>query len=430
MRKILLISAALMFLLSGCRGLVPKTDDLERTTQGLAQPLLNEPKPLLPDKFDHEDKAYVSAAEKSNEFGLAVSEKLLTDSENLLYSPYSAYLALSCISAGASYKAKEELTNVLVPEGMTDEEFHRANAVLLGLLMDDETKPLDIATLICTDDDIAPDEKFAQNALDNYRGETASVDFSAPGAKDAINSWAYKKTRGLIPNALSDDPGPASVLVLVNSLYFSGRWAWEFDPEKNESLTFKGAKEETGATFMVKTGKQRYFEDEQVQAVKMDFRGSSSMAVILPKEGISVHDVIKALSEGSLELSFNDHKGTLKLPRFNIDTSHELNEVLEELGLKVMFDSSVNSFGGIAREELPAPVFISRVFQKAAIEVDEKGTTAAAVTVIEAPAAEPPPEEEPPPFEMIVDRPFILLLMQRARASEVILFVGVVNNID
>lgn len=431
MKKILLILTAMLFLLSACTGAVPDSGNTVKTNKSLTQLRLSDAKPLIPEEFDYEDTSYQSVAERSNAFGLKTAEKLLADDENLLYSPYSAYLALSCISAAADGEAKEQLREALIPAGMTDEDFHRANALLLGLALNDFAEPLEIATLICADDSYTLDKEFAQNALDRYRGETASVDFQSPGSKEAVNDWASKKTNGLIPNVLDSDPAPETIVVLANSLYFSGRWDWEFDPDQTEPLPFKGIKGETEAPFMIHTGEQRYYEDDSVQALRMSFIGSSAMTVILPKEGVSVREVIEMLSEGAANtFAFENRKGTFRLPRFKTETKHDLKDTLKELGLPVMFDETVNSFGGLVEEEIGLPVYISNVFQKAYIEVDEKGTTAAAVTVIEAPASEAPPEEEPPPFEMTVDRPFIFLLTQRARAGEVILFIGAINIIE
>ena len=69
------------------------------------------------------------------------------------------------------------------------------------------------------------------------------------------------------------------------------------------------------------------------------------------------------------------------------------------------------------------PVWISEVMHSAAIEVDEKGTTAAAVTLIAADAAYLSHLE---PFEMVCDTPFVFVLTGTVGA--VALFTGIVNS--
>ncbi len=60
--------------------------------------------------------------------------------------------------------------------------------------------------------------------------------------------------------------------------------------------------------------------------------------------------------------------------------------------------------------------FISKVIQKAFVEVDESGTRAAAVTVTElldGDAMSPPP----PPLRFICNKPFVITLVYRPRSS-------------
>jgi serpin B len=71
--------------------------------------------------------------------------------------------------------------------------------------------------------------------------------------------------------------------------------------------------------------------------------------------------------------------------------------------------------------------FISEVRQKAFVEVGEEGTEAAAVTMMTFEMSSANEMNPPKPFQMIVDRPFLFTIVD-AR-SEMILFMGVVNNL-
>ena len=66
----------------------------------------------------------------------------------------------------------------------------------------------------------------------------------------------------------------------------------------------------------------------------------------------------------------------LEIPKFKIETTIHLSEVLKSLGMTDMFDESAADFGGISEENL----VVTNAIQKAFIEVDEIGTTAAAAT--------------------------------------------------
>ena len=73
----------------------------------------------------------------------------------------------------------------------------------------------------------------------------------------------------------------------------------------------------------------------------------------------------------------------------------------------------------VLTNEGDAPLHISKVRQKAFIEVDEKGTTAAAVTSVEVGVTSAPPM-------LVADRPFLFAI--RERLSGTILFVGMVHD--
>ena len=68
----------------------------------------------------------------------------------------------------------------------------------------------------------------------------------------------------------------------------------------------------------------------------------------------------------------------LEIPRFKIESTIQLNKILKELGMTDMFDDTAADFEGISDENL----VVSDAIQKAFMEVDEVGTTAAAATAI------------------------------------------------
>lgn len=435
MKKCAMLFAILcMMLLIGCSGTIDSlltdgpggTQNTSSKDAVFKQVQLGAPQPLTP--IDTGDKPYAEACAKANTFGFSLAEKLYKKDKNLLVSPLSVYLALSCISNATAGEAEKQLEAALYPKGFSEEQFNKANATLLGFLLQDTAKPLEIVALVCTDDELVPGKAFAGIAQDYYRGETAYADFDKPGAKDAINAWAEEKTKGLIKGLLDKDPLPETVCILANSLYFSGRWYY-FDDAKTVEQVFKGAARETKAPFMTYTGDIDYYEDDSIQACRLKFTGSSQMTVILPKEGTGVDSIVRDMDGYQKKLKdMPERKGTLKLPRFGMDNSNDLVQPLKELGLTAMFDSRVDSFGSLLEKPILLPVYISEVFQRARVEVDEKGTTAAAVTVAVAPGASMPPPNEELPFQMTVDRPFVFLLTERVREDEAVLFIGVVND--
>jgi serpin B len=122
--------------------------------------------------------------------------------------------------------------------------------------------------------------------------------------------------------------------------------------------------------------------------------------------------------------NYDERPGTLKLPRFSIASDvMDLVDALEALGVP-LFDGA--ALTGLLEAQA---VGLSSAVQKAVIEVDEKGTTAAAVTVMTMDAASAFDEEErKPPFEMICDKPFVFVLYGRTiDGGSQVLFTGLVN---
>ena len=87
----------------------------------------------------------------------------------------------------------------------------------------------------------------------------------------------------------------------------------------------------------------------------------------------------------------------LTLPRFVIDPADpaELAQPLATLGMPDAFDAAKADLTGIGVPPDPRNrLFISRVFHKAFVKVDEKGTEAAAATAVMMAAGAAPPRDE------------------------------------
>ena len=95
-----------------------------------------------------------------------------------------------------------------------------------------------------------------------------------------------------------------------------------------------------------------------------------------------------------------------------------LSRAMQALGMTLPFDPQQADFGGLADVE-PGALFITGVFHKAYVEVNEQGTEAAAATGV-AVAATSMPLDPPPTF--IADRPFVFVIRQNDTGA--ILFVG------
>lgn len=152
------------------------------------------------------------------------------------------------------------------------------------------------------------------------------------------------------------------------------------------------------------------------------------MVVVLPRRESNLTTVFKKLGgEYKMDKIFtemhkfdntdesDDNEIELYLPRFTIDSDLQLRTVLQHLGITDIFHPAKANLSKLSRQ----PTFVSRVFHKAIIEVNEEGTVAAAVsggTV----------SFKQTPIEFNVNRPFGFLIAERA--TKTLLFAGQVKH--
>jgi serine protease inhibitor len=387
--------------------------------------------------YGENNQTLKTAANGANDFAFRLSAVLAqnADSENFVFSPYSVWMPLAALVNATDTQHKDALLTALGAAGISQDDINKAASRMLydlTKLGDKEYKeyynPLKIANAVFVGNKVTLRKEFAQAFMDYYRGSSINVDFSSRDAVDAVNRWASKNTNGLIPN-LVQQFDPSTVAAIANAIYFSDRWAWEFDSKETKESVFHAPTGNTTAWYMLREGRdQFYYEDDKVQAIPLRFKHDGGMYIILPKNG----DAQELLSSVMTNEYFNKiqqdsslAEGKLLLPRFSIQNDIKgLKEALQLLGVPLFNNESAPLTGGLIEENIP--VWLSDAIQRAIIHVDEKGTTAAAVTIMMgATSAGPQPNI---PFEMICDKPFVFILYEYTYdGGNQILFTGMVN---
>lgn len=157
------------------------------------------------------------------------------------------------------------------------------------------------------------------------------------------------------------------------------------------------------------------------------------MLVLLPRERDGLAQLEASLDAqklhewiGNLEAK---QEVRVALPRFDIDPAEpiELAKALGGLGMSAAFDRDKPDFTGMANPPSAADrLFIGKVFHKAFVRVDEKGTEAAASTAVVMPKVGGGRLEPKEPLSFVVERPFLFLI--RDHASDLVLFIGRVTD--
>ncbi|MCI5139279.1 MAG: serpin family protein, partial [Candidatus Electrothrix sp. AR1] len=245
-------------------------------------------------------------------------------------------------------------------------------------------------------------------------------------AREIINRWVEDKTKGKIKDLIRQgNLNYLTTLVLVNAIYFKGKWASPFDPkDTDESDVFCPSEyREVQVSMMYQKGKFGYAEIKGAQLLELPYMGKQlSMVIILPEKVVGLPEIENRLTEKNLEawlsrLSQQDVK--VYLPKFNVTWgTFDLMRPLQASGMRKAFNLKRANFSGIDGTK---NLFISSVFHKTFIEVNEEGTEAAAATaVVEDWGAL---YAEPALFTLFeADHPFLFLI--RDNVTKSILFLG------
>src|SRR5262249_24116326 len=113
------------------------------------------------------------------------------------------------------------------------------------------------------------------------------------------------------------------------------------------------------------------------------------------------------------------------IPRFELDPAESLSlaDAVKALGMTQAFDEDRADFTGIARPPDPRQrLYLARVFHKAFVRVDEKGTEAAAASAVVGAQRASSQLAPPKPVEFRADHPFLFCI--RDTASGLVLFLG------
>jgi serpin B len=353
-------------------------------------------------------------------------------SDNVLVSPFSVSTALSMTYSGAAGDTKRVMANVLgVPLsklGLVEEVAAKSKIVSDSLRKAGTNTQLEIANALFGEKSIKFKPDFLSMNKQYFDAEITALDFKAPDSLKVINGWVSEKTHGKIPTII-EQIGDDAILYLINAIYFKGTWANKFEKSATKPADFTLLDGTTKKVSMMHMSRDdfRYFESKDVQIINLPYSdGRLSMYVVLPAKGTKISAFEAGLTKEKWDeymMSTFKRDGKLGLPRFKIEDKMTLKDVLCKMGMEVAFDQGKADFSEMA--DVQQRIYISQVFHKTFMEVNEEGTEAAAATAVEMSIASAM-MNPPPPFEMIVDRPFLLAL--RDNQTDSTLFMGRVAN--
>ena len=374
------------------------------------------------------------AVNASNAFAFDLFRRLRDKPGNLAYSPASISLALTMTYGGAQGTTAKQMAKVLhLPQDVT--AIHGSwQTVLAGWRQTGGAYELAVANRLFGQKGFLFEKNFLAMTASNYGAPLELRDFvaDAEAERKYINGWVQRKTKDRIKNLLPEDSlSKETRLVLTNAIYFKAQWQHSFPEKATADGDFFANGVKVSVPLMNRSTRAGYADVDGVQLLDLAYKGSAfSMVVVLPGAKGGLPAVETALTTEKFARWVAALKNTevrVTLPRFKVDApeSLSLKKVLSEMGMPIPFKMELANFRGMVDVAKTSDrVFLSNLFHKAFVEVDEQGAEAAAATAAVMVRVTDAVVVEPKVF--MADHPFLFII--RDVNTQAILFVGRVSN--
>ncbi|KAL8601697.1 hypothetical protein ACOMHN_033873 [Nucella lapillus] len=375
----------------------------------------------------HREKQRFRLAELSRattSFSVSLYRQLASrDDENVIFSPFSVFTALSMLLLGTDGSTKDELRTVMAQKPR--QGVHQALRAIKDSFptSQDANITLRVANALYYDDQrISVTNTFTNNLRRVYEAYPRTLERPDPEAP--INDWVFRHTGGKIqdflqPGAITDD----TVLILLNAIYFQGTWREIFDERRTREGEFTTSSGQVVRVPMMSRDGQyavKVLPQVRAQVLELPFGTDNrfSLFIVLPDDPNGLSDVEARLSTQVLEEAVTNmpqpSRTMIHVPRFTLREKTSMKDILMAMGLNKVFQNNAE----LTRMS-SSPLRVSDVRHEAVLEVDEKGAKAAAVTSVEIVLLSLPPS-------FVANHPFMVIL--RDNTARLNLFMGRLNH--
>ena len=360
----------------------------------------------------------------NNQFALELySELSKTEQGNVFFSPYSLFSTLAILYEGAYDETAQQIKELLyLPEA----DILRPNYAHLFNLINKPNKAYELNTTnaLWLDENFPVKEEYIDIVTSYYGADVFNLNISGDpeGARQTINSYIEEKTNGRIkdtlpPNSLNHN----TVFVVTNTIYFKGKWLIEFDKSDTTEEDFFVTPDQVIKVNMMHIYDEQfnYGESEEAQILELPYKGEAlSMLIILPFESLSDIEPLTYEKLNELIASMGEATLSVHIPKFKFTTRYELKKTFISLGMQAPFDLASANFSNIS--PVGSNLYITEIYHKAFIRVDEEGTEAAASSAAVGGCT------KAVTIEFRADHPFIFIIQHKETGT--ILFMGKVTN--
>ena len=347
---------------------------------------------------------------------------------SIFVSPISVGYLLGMLHEGADGETRQQIINALGLGGSTVEEINNYFKKMM-----DETPNVDTKVTVNTANCIYVNSamginlipQYEADMLKYYNAQVDALDFSKDSSLAIINNWCKTNTNGMIPKILEkDELAPPPAMILMNAVYYKAPWTEKFNPNetRDEHFTKQNGITVKHKMMHLKT-RAACGENNLCKMLCLPYgNGGYSMYVLLPHKGVTVNDVIRSLSAQKLKQyrHMTTTEVDILMPRFTTESETHLERVLSSMGMQLAFSMSAE-FPNMAQGHID-DLYVSKIKQKAKIEVAEEGTKAAAATAVQVALKDEVVLEQEEVYTFHATRPFVYYIVENSTGS--ILFMG------
>jgi serine protease inhibitor len=345
-----------------------------------------------------------------------------TGKVNLMISPLSISYALSMTLNGANGPTRDAMLEALRVNGITPAKINQSYKDLTeALLSVDKRVLISIANSVWTEKNFVVKKPFIDILTGYYNTESKSFDITNPLAYQAVNGWIEGKTNGLIKDML-DKLDPNAVMLLVNAIYFKGKWQSQFDKAKTVKMPFyKPDGSKSDVPMMKQTFDYKIYDGDGFVLAELPYgQGNFVMDILLPDKVLGgTNAFLPSLTGQNFESwlgNLHERETDISFPLFKYGYKKKLKDILSDMGMGLAF-SDFADFSNISDLKLK----INEVTHQAFIETNEEGTEAAAATVVEIITT-----SMPMIYTLNIDHSFFYII--RETTTNTILFMGRVDD--
>lgn len=267
---------------------------------------------------------------------------------NVFFSPISIHAILSLVYQGARGRTLDAFTKTLnVPDVRVAATGYKNVMSRLNSVKD---VTLLIANKVFLQESYKLQETFKTVAVQQFSSEVELLNFKqAKAAASSINTWVENKTNNKIKDLINaDDLTEDTALVLVNAIYFKGKWAEPFNVQHTRIEKFYLNDVDTVDVQMMNIKKKFYYKNDEsldAQILELPYANRNiSMIIVLPNKRNGIADLEEKLAGTDIaQLTSNMYKPEVEvsLPKFKIEQTIDLKDSLTEVSIQLKFQSFI-----------------------------------------------------------------------------------------